>query len=86
MRVLETMMFQASEPLCREWESPTRYYRLEIAQDMFGMWVITRLWKGRFSKKGSKLTISTDDKDAALQWLDKIGKQRAKKGYTLLTA
>ena len=72
--------------ICKEWFSPTRYYRLEISKDMFGMWVIIRTWCSRTSAKGSSLVISTAEKAEALAWDAKVSRERTKKGYTLLPA
>ena len=52
-------------PLIAQWESPSRWYVVELAPDLFGCWVLTRSWGGRGSnRRGSKQELVTDASDA----------------------
>ena len=33
--------------LASRWERDTRYYELHLRQDLFGDWVLTRVWGGK---------------------------------------
>ena len=70
--------------IMHKWVTPTRYYQLDASQDLFGVWIITRTWKGRFSKKGNSKTISVDNINHVELFISRIHKQRIKRGYTLL--
>jgi predicted DNA-binding WGR domain protein len=81
---MEAVMNSIESSICKEWQSPTRYYRLEIAQDLFGFWIITRIWRGKYAKNGQTLTISTQSKQDVENWINKIHMQRLKRGYQLI--
>lgn len=68
-----------------EWNTNTRYYRLEIMQDLFGIWMITRTWHGRYSKCGNTKIISVADQEQIQLWIHRIHKEREKRGYRLVS-
>jgi hypothetical protein len=69
-----------------EWNTNTRYYRLEMMQDLFGIWMITRTWQGRYSKCGNTKIISVTDQEQIQLWTRRIHKEREKRGYRLLSS
>jgi predicted DNA-binding WGR domain protein len=71
--------------LSYEWGTDTRYYRLELMQDLFGVWIITRRWRGRYSNCGNSKIISVSDQEQIQPWIHRIHKERSKRGYRLLT-
>lgn len=38
--------------LASRWERDTRYYELHLRQDLFGDWVLTRVWGGKGTALG----------------------------------
>jgi hypothetical protein len=70
--------------LSYEWITDTRYYRLELMQDLFGVWIITRTWRGRYSKCGNSKIISVSNQEQTQLWINRIHKERSKRGYRLL--
>lgn len=75
---------QIIDPICRQWHTKTRYYSITIEYDIFGYWVITRNWRGRFSKNGQRKVTSTLCYEEAMQCLKNVSKQREKRHYVLL--
>ena len=67
-----------------EWESDTRYYLLEVSKDMFGYWVIKRLWSSKYAKSGqSRITSSTVIEEIE-KMVNDISKRRRQRGYQII--
>lgn len=64
------------------WYKPEnrRYYRVEIHQDLFGGWLITRTW-GSALKLGRQASQSLRSREEGLALLPGIIKQRQAKHY-----
>jgi predicted DNA-binding WGR domain protein len=69
---------------CFEWYNTTRYYCLEISKDLFGMWLVTRTWRSRVTKKGRSLTISVDTDEQMHRWITQVTDQRKRRGYSMV--
>ena len=64
------------------WQKGTRYYGIELCQNLFGDWVIRRTW-GRNNTVGSGklLTITCYSREEALEIYQKQQARRTKRGY-----
>jgi predicted DNA-binding WGR domain protein len=69
--------------LTQLWKNPAkrRYYRVQIAPDLFGDLCLVRSWGSLDTARGnSKLEVLPRWQEAQ-RHLDKISKERARKGY-----
>ncbi len=57
-----------------------RFYRVELHQDLFGNWLLTRTW-GSAYKLGRQVSECLDSWEDGLIVLQRIRKQRAAKHY-----
>jgi predicted DNA-binding WGR domain protein len=63
------------------WETTTRYYEAHVQQDLWGSWMVIRLWGGKASRRrGAKIDHFTSQ-EAAYAILDRITKRRLAHGY-----
>ncbi|MFN5744899.1 MAG: WGR domain-containing protein [Methylococcaceae bacterium] len=68
-------------PLFSRWERDTRYYELHLRQDLWGDWLLTRVWGRRGTSLGQIRHVHyADYGEGASQYADSI-KQRSKRGY-----
>jgi len=65
------------------WENrqTNRYYRVLLAQDLLGHWVITRVWGNINQPSGRMSHMACTSKDEAVKLVDKIAKIRTTRGY-----
>lgn len=69
--------------LTQLWNNPEtrRYYRVQVAPDLFGDLCLVRSWGSLDTARGnSKLEVLPDWQEAQ-RHLHKIGKERARRGY-----
>jgi predicted DNA-binding WGR domain protein len=76
---------RAVEWLHSRWERDTRYYELRVQQDLFGHWLLTRVW----GRKGSGLgqirhAVCVDQTEANARYI-KAEARRKKRGYHVRT-
>ena len=66
------------------WLKDTRYYGLELCQDLFGNWIVQSTW-GRYQSYGAGQSRSTVCKDyqQALVVYQQEQARRIKRGYVL---
>lgn len=43
------------EPFSARWESKTRWYEVELSEDLFGTWLLTRRWGGLASARNGSM-------------------------------
>ena len=63
------------------WEKDTRYYLLQLEQDLFGEWVLTRVWGRKQSALGQLRREPFDSYGQALARLGKEERRRQGRGY-----
>jgi predicted DNA-binding WGR domain protein len=68
-------------PLRRHWEKDTRYYEVHVEPDLWGHWVLTRVWGRRGTALGQVRRIPCGDYAEALAKLAAVARQRARRGY-----
>lgn len=68
------------------WEHPEkqRYYRVIFARDLFGDWVITKIWGGLNQAGGGAKHIACQSYDDGLKLIEKIAKIRNQRGYKII--
>jgi len=69
------------EPLRLRWEKETRYYEVHVVQDLWGDWVLTRIWGRRGSAIGQIRRAPCESYTEALAQLARLEKRRAQRGY-----
>ena len=45
-------------PIQRRWEKATRYYQVEVCQDLWGQWVLIQRWGRRGTALGQTRRVS----------------------------
>ncbi|MBV9576473.1 MAG: WGR domain-containing protein [Gammaproteobacteria bacterium] len=60
-----------------------RYYRLILSQDLFGDWVVTRVWGGIGQASGRIIHVSCASYEHAVALINKVAKTRQQRGYLL---
>ncbi len=65
------------------WENPTnqRYYRILFARDLFGEWVITKIWGGVQKAGGGMKNVPCATYDEGIKLIEKVKDTRLKRGY-----
>lgn len=68
------------------WENPEtqRYYRAIISRDMFGTWVVSKIWGGIGNASGRMVHLPCPTLDDALAMILQISKIRKKRGYEIV--
>lgn len=63
------------------WETEKRYYLASLNRDLFGDWVVTRVWGGRSNRLGRISDVPVPDFLAGIDLLNQIAQQRKRRGY-----
>lgn len=81
----DTVMVPMPEPLWlrSRWEKDSRYYELRVQQDLFGDWLLTRIWGQRGSALGQLRHDLCADRAEALARYAEAEVRREKRGYRL---
>ncbi len=68
--------------MCR-WEhrEKRRYYEVHFSRDLFGDWVVTRVWGGIDSARGQIRHTPVDPERAGWDLIEAIGRRRQQRGY-----
>lgn len=67
------------------WVTADRYYHAAIQQDLFGRLTLVKTWGGRRNKLGGREIDPIDSYYAGEAEIEKIGKVREKRGYSVFT-
>jgi len=62
-----------------------RYYEAHLARDLFGDWVLTRVWGRRDSAQGRVTHTPCDSYSQACKLLGQVTARRQARGYTQVT-
>jgi hypothetical protein len=65
------------------WENPEnkRYYRVLFARDLFGEWLITKIWGGLRNAGGGMKNIACASYEDGIKLINKVNESRLKRGY-----
>jgi len=69
------------EPFRLRWEKETRYYEVHLQQDLWGGWVLTRIWGRRGSPMGQIRRVPCASYAEAMKQLAAVRSQRQRRGY-----
>ena len=76
--------YQLSLWQCSVWQKDTRFYTLELTQDLFGNWIIKKTWGSAVKVDfGCSNSIICPDYQTGLLWYSKLLSRRQKRGYQL---
>lgn len=65
----------------RRWEKDTRYYEAHLQQDLWGDWIVTKVWGKKGSRLGRMVDVQVKTHKCGLKQLNSIQKKRIKRGY-----
>ncbi|MGX2039359.1 WGR domain-containing protein [Methylocaldum sp. MU1018] len=63
------------------WEKELRYYEIHLQQDLWGDWVLTRIWGRRGSPMGQIRRMPCHSYEDAVAKLTDIRSRRKRRGY-----
>jgi len=63
------------------WEKGTRYYETRLHQDLWGSWVVTRVWGRRGTAWGQVRHLPCGSYAEGLEMLTAIAMRRRQRGY-----
>ena len=67
--------------LHRRWVRGTRYYQVDVCQDLWGQWVLIQRWGRRGTALGQTRRVSCAAYADALSLLARIQRRRVQRGY-----
>ncbi|MEE4377745.1 MAG: WGR domain-containing protein [Candidatus Competibacteraceae bacterium] len=67
--------------ISQRWERDTRYYQVYLQQDLWGNWVVTRVWGRQGSRLGRVVNQPCANYAEAQKVLEQIGRRREQHGY-----
>ena len=68
-------------PLYRRWERGTRYYQVEVSQDLWGQWVLIQRWGRRRTALGQTRRVPCGSHAEALSLLARLQRRRLQHSY-----
>ncbi len=82
----ESLSVDIHEWITVRWENSLkkRYYLVMIEQDIFGQWVLIRVWGGIQTKLGRTQVSVLDNKKQGVEMLKIISIRRKQRGYRLI--
>ena len=66
------------------WEKDTRYYELRVQQDLFGNWLLTRVWGRKGSALGQIWHELCENYPAGIAKFNQAEVRREQRGYRLI--
>ena len=66
------------------WQKGTRYYEVRLHQDLWGGWIVTRVWGRRGSPLGRVRHQPCESYAEGLNRVQQIKQRRARRGYALV--
>jgi hypothetical protein len=63
------------------WETSTRYYVARLDRDLFGSWLLTLYWGGRFNRLGRVRKIGLQSAEAAEEFVNALDRLRLGRHY-----
>jgi predicted DNA-binding WGR domain protein len=74
-------MYEVSKWGFWRWQSSTRYYTVEIVEDLFGTWILRSSWGGLSTRKGNSQDRAMSSYEEAMTKLKDIDKRRRSRRY-----
>lgn len=63
------------------WEKESRYYEAHLHQDLWGEWIVTRVWGRRGGRLGRVLHVPCPSRTDGMKLLRQIDHTRQRHGY-----
>lgn len=84
-RIIIMLSYQLNKHLCSTWQKDTRFYIIELCQDLWENWQLKKTW-GSAVKRDLGRSISTicHDYETGLELYYKAEKRRLLRGYNKL--
>jgi hypothetical protein len=77
-------MYQLEKWQHSAWRKETRFYSIELCQNLFGNWIVKRTWGSAVKRDFGRETYSIcPDYQTGLQWYEQQQSRRQKRGYNL---
>ena len=67
--------------MLRYWQTSTKYYAIQLYQDLLGDWNIHKTWGSRFTKHGNNKSSIVGSRADAIKLISKIERIRKSHGY-----
>ncbi len=67
--------------MLKRWETESRYYLASLHRDLFGEWVVYRIWGGKHNGRGNSRLDRVDSEEEGCRLLETIAKTRGRHGY-----
>ena len=68
-------------PIHQRWEKGTRYYQVDLCQDLWRQWVLIKRWGRRGTALGQTRCVPCNSPTEALSLLARIQRRRVQHGY-----
>ena len=72
-------------PIQQRWEKATRYYQVDICQDLWGQWVLIQRWGRRGTALGQTRCVPCAAYTDAMSLLARIQRRRVQRGYCVIS-
>ena len=69
----------------RRWQTDSRWYVVELVQDLWGNWQVRRSWGGRFNRIAGEQSKSVSGPEEGAEILQRTAKRRQQRGYKAAT-
>ncbi|GAB4363789.1 MAG: WGR domain-containing protein [Methylohalobius sp. ZOD2] len=66
------------------WEKNSRYYEAHLHQDLWGDWVVTRVWGQRGGRLGRVMHVPCRSQEEGREMLRSLDRSRRRRGYERL--
>jgi hypothetical protein len=76
------MQYQFDKWMYSTWHKNTRFYRLDLCQDLFGNWLVSRIWGSNLSRgPGQSIEVACNSYEEAAKLFYRQEKKRFQRGY-----
>jgi hypothetical protein len=77
-------MYQLEKWQHSAWRKETRFYSIELCQNLFGNWIVKRTWGSAVKRDFGRETYTVcPDYHTGLQWYEQQQNRRRQRGYNL---
>ena len=66
------------------WTKATRYYEVRLHPDLWGQWIVTRMWGRSGTALGRRVSVPCLSYQDGLQRVEAVRERRRQRGYRLV--
>jgi len=81
---VDKLPLKTTNNLYRRWERNTRYYEARLQRDLFGDWILIKVWGQINSPRGRIMNSICNNYIEGQEKLITLSKIREKRGYTMI--